>query len=154
MRMGIDYRFPVAVRGFSVTLRPLTMSETLTLANKVSERWVNTPVQQRTQLEEHTIIAQETLRLASTSDIGKEDGQITQAILDRMTQDELHYLYRQYVLGTERVNPALEMLKDEELADIVEALKKTPPEQVGSALIELSFSQLASIARFLLTSAG
>lgn len=150
MRMGTDYRVPVNVRGFRMLVRPLSMQETVEVASSVQARLDGLPVSARSSLTEHTILAQETLQKASTSDVGKTDYQITEVIMQKMTPDEISYLWKQYVSAIDKTNPSLEMMREEELVLLAEALKKSPPGELGLALIELSFSQLVSLALHLL----
>lgn len=153
MRMGVDYRFTVAVRGYRLSLRPLSIVETVQVAAKVQERLGDVPPGSRTALLEHTFLAKETLILASTSDVGANDAKVTDYVLDRSTPAELSTLFKQFVAGCDRCNPSLEKLDQEELASLIAALKKNEgdPEALASQLTELSLLELASLSFFLLT---
>lgn len=151
MRLGTDYRFKVKIRGFEMWIRPLSISETIEVTSKTQEKLSMLPAQSRNVLTEHTILAKETLKLASTSDVGLGDIKITDLILDRMTNDEVHYLFKQYVAATDRCNPALELLQPEELTSLVNEVKKNKGEELVSALTELSLSQLVSLAQHYVT---
>lgn len=152
MRMGVDYRLEIKVRGFTMMVRPLAISETLQVAATVQDELSKLPESARNRMSEHFILAKETLKIASTSDVGKNDPRITDLMMTHMTNDELHFLFKQYVAATDKVNPAMETLTPEEVEAIVEELKKNSSDaDLVSALTELSFSQLVSLARFYLT---
>ncbi len=153
MRAGIDYRFPVMVRDFQLMVRPLSIVETVRVAQKVAEAMKGIPDSARNRLTEHTYLAKETLVIASTSDVGVNDQRITDLILDRMTPDELSYLFKQYVQVCDRANPALESMSIQDLKDMVEGLKKKAeeePEELVLLLTELSHFQLLNVATSLL----
>lgn len=153
MRAGVDYRFPIRIRQFAFEVRPLSILETVQVAQKVAESIRAAPESARNRLTEHTFLAKETLIVASTPDVGVNKPQITDYILDRMTNDELQFAYNQYVGVIDRANPQLELMSSEDLDALIADLKKNPEE--GSALVfrltELSLSQLMSIAHFFLT---
>lgn len=151
MRIGAEYKIPVNVRGFQMLVRPLSIQETIEVASEVQQHLSGLPISTRNALTEHTLMAQKTLQKASTSGPGKTDFQITEVICQAMTPDEMNHLWKQYVAATDKTNPSLEMLDEEKLNAIVEALKKSPKEELGLALIELSFSDLVSLARYFLT---
>lgn len=152
MRMGVNYRLPLKIRGFQMTVRPLAIQETLQVAATVQDELSKLPSNAQNRLSEHFILAKETLKLASTSDVGKADPRITDLILTQMTNDELHYLFKQYVAACDKVNPALEMLTPPDVQTLVDELKKNKDEtELALALTELSFSDLASLAHYFLT---
>lgn len=147
MRLGVAYRFEARVRGFAVMLRPLSMSETIEVAAEVAGDLESFPAHARNRVTEHSLFCKKTLVKASTSAPDARDPRLTEYILDRMTSDEVLFLFKQYTLGTDRVNPALETMPEETLRAMIEDLKKNP-----SALIERSTLELVNVARFLLTS--
>lgn len=152
MRMGVNYRLPLKIRGFQMTVRPLAIQETLQVAATVQDELSKLPSNAQNRLSEHFILAKETLKLASTSDVGRNDPRITDLILTQMTNDELHYLFKQYVAACDRVNPALEMLTPSDIQTLVDDLKKNKDKtDLELALIELSFSDLVSLAHYFLT---
>ena len=151
MRMGVDYRVPVKVRGFTCLFRPLSMQETVEVASAVQNHFMSLPAQSRNSLTENTLLAQKSLQLASTSDVGQTDFQLTEIICQRMTPDEIQFLWKQYCSAIDKANPSLELASAEEMGELVEALKKSPKESLASALIGLSFSQLVSLGSYLLT---
>lgn len=154
MRMGVDYHFQIKVRGFNLTVRPLSIQETIQVASNVMERYKATPVTGQNSLTEHIYLAQETLKLASTT-MGKgNDPKITDYVMKEMTPDEIQYIFKQYVSGCDKVNPALELMKISEVEALVEDIKKNSTGasvELGLQLIERSFSELVSITHFLLT---
>lgn len=152
MRLGVNYRLEIKVRGFKIMVRPLAIQETLQVAATVQEEISKLPASAQNRLSEHFILAKETLKLASTTDVGRNDPRITDLILTQMTNDELHYLFKQYVAACDKVNPALELLTPSDMQTLVDELKKNSDEtELGLALTELSFLQLASLARYFLT---
>jgi hypothetical protein len=66
-------------------------------------------------------------------------------VLQSLTPDELHYLFKEYCAGADKLNPSLEKMPLERLQELVALAKKNP-----SALIELSFSELVNLSRHLL----
>lgn len=151
MRIGTDYRVLVKIRGFEMYVRPLSISETIQVTATAQEKLSMLPVQARNVLTEHTILAKETLKLASTSDVGRDDIRITDLILDRMTNDEVHFLFKQYIAATDKANPALELMKADELTSLVNEVKKNKGEELVSALTGLSLLQLVSLAHHYVT---
>ena len=150
MRVGTDYRLKVKIRGFEMYVRPLSISETIQVTANAQEKLALLPTNARNTLTEHTIIAKETLKLASTSDVGLDDIRITDLILDRMTNDEVHYLFKQYIAATDKCNPALELMDTKELKTLVSDIKKNKQDpELVSHLTALSFSQLVSIVHHL-----
>src|SRR5688500_9249144 len=89
MRAGVEYRFPIRIRKFAIEVRPLSIMETVQVAQRVAESIKLAPEAARNRLTEHTFLAKETLIVASTSEVNANDPKITDYILDRMTNDEL-----------------------------------------------------------------
>lgn len=146
MRMGVAQRHPIRIRSFTILVRPLSILETQDVAQEVAEALEALPEKARNRISEHVQFAKKALVLATTSDVGAKDPKITEYVLDRFTPDEIDYLWKQYVGVTDKVNPALESLPQEEVLQLIDRVKKSP-----SDLIELSFLQLHSLARFFLT---
>lgn len=149
MRQGIDFGGKITIRGFTVHLRPLSISEQNKVTEEAIEELENGPAGKRTSQNEASILAAKTLMLASTSDIDQTDYKITEKVIGRMTPAELEYFHKQYLDVCEAANPAIEKLSDEELDALVEAVKKNP-----SALQQLSRPQLCQMAAFLLPKVG
>jgi hypothetical protein len=145
MRLGCDARFPVKLRGFEVSLRPLTIAETVQLAGEVGEELAKKPNIARNAITEHVIFSIKTLTMASTSAPEKGDQKLTEYVLQSLTPDELHYLFKEYCIGNDRLNPSLEKLSMDNLNELVALVKKN-----HSALIELSFLELVNLSRHLL----
>lgn len=151
MRMGVDYRFQVRIRSYSVSLRPLSIIETIQVTERVAELIDSKPERARTRIMEHTLLAKETLKQASTLDVdSKEHPKLTDYILDRMTADELDAMFKEYVAICDRVNPVLEEIEPLRLNMIVEDLRKKKGDRLDSVLIELSRWELVNICRSLL----
>lgn len=146
MRLGTEYRAQVSVRGFKVHLRPLTISESVQVAQEVVEDFQRAPETARNALLEATLLAKHTLYRASTSGPEATDYKLHTATLDRFTPDELIHMHRQYLDVVERANPSLEKLTDQELGELVELVKKNPEELTG-----LSRSRLLAVARHLVS---
>jgi hypothetical protein len=109
------------------------------------------PAHAKNSLSENVALAKEYLKIASSSDVGKNDYKIWDYQMDRMTPEEIQYLYRQYLDAKESVNPSLETMSPEELNSLVETLKKSPgAADWASLMIGLSRSQLVSLCRSLI----
>jgi hypothetical protein len=107
------------------------------------------PQSSRTKIHEDNALAREFLKSAS-SPPDFYAPKLTDPILDKMTNDEIMYFYREWQSACDRVNPALERMPIEKLKELVESVKKNPPKDLDSQLIELSFGQLVSLASYLL----
>lgn len=145
MRQGVDYRMPVQVRGFSITLRPLSIMEQMQVAATVVENYNKLPTPAQNRLTENILKVKETLMIASTTDVGTNDPKITEYIVDRMTNDELQSLWKSYISACDRVNPSLDEMTMEQVNEIVDQVKKSP-----DLLIELSFLELINVCRRLI----
>jgi hypothetical protein len=153
MRMGVDYSFLISLRKFSLRVRPLSIMETIRVAQDVNRALAEMPEEARIALSQHTLIAKETIKLASTSDVGATDFKITDLIMDRMTPDEMQLLFKQYTANCDRVNPCLDLMSRADIQALVDDLKKNAKtrEDLALRLIELSLSQLHNLALFSLT---
>ncbi len=155
MRAGVDYQFSIKVRKFSLQVRPLSILESLQIAQQVAEEVRAVPESARNRLTEHTFLAKATIIKASTSDVGKDDPKIHDYSLDRMTGDEIQALFKQYISVVDRVNPSLEFMETTQIEGLVDSIKKNRTEissvEWDLQLTELSIWELASIARYFLT---
>lgn len=146
MRQGVDYHLEISCRDYVVTVRPLTMKETVEVATRVNDAILKLPEHARTRIMESTLLAKETLKLATKSDVDSADQpRLTDYIMDRMTPEELQFIHRQYVQAIDRVNPVMETLPKERLDELVGAIKKNE-----TALTDLSFLELANVCRCLI----
>lgn len=156
MRLGVDYSFKVAIRSFSLRLRPLSISENIQVIQNAADRMSSIPEALKNRLTENALIAKETIKIASTSDVGATDSQITDLVMDRMTPDELQTLFKQYVAQCDRVNPSLEKMTRADIDALIETVKKNANDREGLALqlIGLSHLQLHNLALCLLDPNG
>jgi hypothetical protein len=145
MRLGVKTKFPVRLRSFEITLRPLTIAETIQNSVETQEELQNKSANHRNAITEHVIFSIKTLCLASTSSPGRGDPKLTTDTLQCLTPDELHFMFKEYCAGCDRINPSLERLSDARLKELVDMAKKN-----DSVLIELSFSELVNLCRVLL----
>lgn len=150
MRMGIEYSFPVRLRSFQVSLRPLANSEMIKCYQDVSVYMASIPAAARSKIAEDNALAREFLKAAS-SPFGQYAPRITDAMMDQMTTDEVMYLYREWLAICEKVNPSLETMPADRLKAIVDHIKKNHQADLVSQLTELSFSDLRNLAHYLLT---
>lgn len=149
MRQGVAHKFPIKVGGFSVNLRPLTIDEQLEVAADVTEAMAKIPAKANNRLTEETFMAKLTLEKASTSSPQKNDPKLTSAVIGQMYADELHFLFKQYALICEKVNPMLEEMSVDAINELVEHLKKNDLQ-----VTELSSLQLINLVRYLVTQVG
>ena len=124
MRAGVEYRHPVQCRNFSLLLRPLTANENLQVYNAVQSELMKAPAAARNAVHEHVLLAREYLKKASTSDVGQAVGEITDPMLDYMTNDEILHLHKQYLVVMDKCNPSLETMSEQDLVILVDAFKK------------------------------
>jgi hypothetical protein len=150
MRLGVDYRFIIKLRGFALDVRPLTVDETVSMTAEVICELQKLPDHQQNSQYEATLIAKKTLCMASTSAPGKNDPKMTEYILGRNTPEELQFLYNQWVDGTKRCSPAIENMAKAEVDALVADVKKNR----DLTLIQLSRSQLCAMVLFLLPTDG
>lgn len=145
MRLGVDYHLTIKVRGFTMTVRPLSISEHIQVASRVIEKFDQLPKTAQNRLTENMIKAKETLIVASTTDVDTNDPKITDYILDRMTDSEVQFIWKQYLSACDKVNPVFEEMEESTLREMVEQVKKNPDQ-----LTELSFLELVNVSRLLI----
>lgn len=153
MRHGVTYFFEVKLRQFSVKLRPVSNSEMMECYSSVTQYINNIPAAKRTKMDEDNALAREILKKACCEMDSDKPGKFTDPVLNAMNNDEILYFYGEWRAVCDRVNPQLEQLPIEVIRSTVNELKKNPPTDLDSQLIELSFGQLVNLARYLLTSA-
>src|SRR4051812_41623970 len=111
MRAGIAYRFPVQIRNFRVTLRPVTIGEHMQINNEIVQELLEVPDNMRHAINENYLLAKKMLKMASKADIDGKEGPLQDYLLDKMTIDELLYAYDEYLQGVAKVNPKIEKMK-------------------------------------------
>lgn len=150
LRAGVEYKFIISIRNLRLEMRPLTINETTTVAKLVQDKMNFLPPTQRTGLEEHVLMARETLRVASSSQPGGPQ-LLQDAFFGRLTNDELKGLYSEYARVVENCNPCLETMPQEKFEQVVEVLKKSPKDEMVSELLSLSYSHILQLTVYLLT---
>jgi hypothetical protein len=145
MRLGTEARFVVKCRGYALSMRPLTISEENKTAIESQVELQKLPEQQQNRMMYDQIFTQKVLELASTSAPDMYDPKLTAMVVSRMTVEEVLHIWKQYIAGKDKLNPALEEIPAEELKQIVKEVKKN-----HSLVIERSFLELANICRYLL----
>lgn len=152
MREGVQYHFPVKIRGFNCILRPLSIDEMNEVITEVRAQIRTSTEDTQHTLKENTIKATETLWRASMSGPNRNDAKIHKKLLGMMTNDELMTLHKEYIRVCDNVNPMLDKMPAEDMERIIEHLKKKENEQeVRLALTELSISDVVNILGKLLT---
>lgn len=149
MRMGVEYRQLVRIRNFSVSLRPLTISEQIHVASDVAEEFAQMPEKMKHQLSEHTVLAKRTLIRASTPSPEVNSPLLTDLLIEKMTADEVLALFKEYNAICDKCNPMLDKMLSEDALALVDVLKKNP-----SRLTELSFWQLKEAVLCLIAQNG
>ena len=149
MRLGVSYQFKIKIRQWSCVLRPVTVGEHMAINAEVF-RLLQEASDMNTAVNENYLLAKGFLKAASKLDpASTQEPRLNDFLLDRMSVDEVLYAYKQYLAGTELVNPELESLPVEILEALVEQVKKSP-----SAVIELSSLELTNLVRYLATKSG
>lgn len=147
MRAGVEYEFPIRCRNFVFKARPLSISEQNKVLTEAQDK-IDAKAGLPNVLSESAIIAQTYLIYAARPYGSQDITQVNEYLLNRATPEELQYLYSQYCAIVDKCNPALEFLSSVEVQELVEQVKKK--KNLDSALIDLSFKELASICRHLL----
>lgn len=153
MRAGVDARFPIILRGFSCLFRPLSMYETNIVAAEVLAEIQTKPKQQQNSMMENSLISIKTLERASTPDVEGGAPQVSGMELQKLSPQEIEFLFNEYVAGCEKLNPRLEEMNKKDIDALIDECKKKD-EGLSSALMRLSFWQVWNIAHSLLTQDG
>lgn len=142
MRHGVSYKFPVRLREFEITFRPLTELETTQISDQAQDTLLKMKKEHQTDIKYSAIFANKTIELASTSAPGRSDFQISELELTHCTPDEVMFLFDEYNKCVDRVNPSLEKMSKEALNELIEQAKKN-----ASITTMLSFWQLENLCR-------
>lgn len=154
LRLGTEYKWKVKLNTIyhgvvEAVFRPLTQKETLAVGESVQKALMRMTPEQRLGVSEAQLVAKETLKRAATDRPDDEMGDLSDKLLDDLTPDEFSALYKSYVKIVEEVNPLLEAVELAKVQEIIEALKKTPQDQLLSQIIGLSIMEMASVCRAL-----
>ena len=148
MRQGVQYKFSLKIRNWSVPVRPVTVGEHMSINNEVINDMAGLSPLMRSTLNESYMLAKSMLKKASAEPPPSTRlGPITDLLLDSMTIDEVLFLYTQYEAGVAKVNPKFELLSNDDVQELISKVKKKE-----SALTDCSFSQLVSMVHSLLLS--
>lgn len=120
LRFGTEEVHTIVMRGVEIPVRVLSQSE----YNKIRKDAIQaTVVEGGDETDKNIRIQKATLMLASTLRHGQAP-MLSDKLLDKLSNDELSFLYEEYVAKVDSVNPKLEQMTDDEFKAIVEALKK------------------------------
>lgn len=146
MRMGTNSRFPIKLRSKkTILLRPLSIYEQNKVVTDSMEEQQSKPSLQQHSMMENTVLMLKTLELASTSDYGKTDFVLSTSEMQKLSAQELQYLWAEYVSACDKLNPRLEKMSKEDMQDLISECKKKE-ESWESALMNLSFWELWNMA--------
>ena len=147
MREGVAFSFELHIRKATIRLRPLSSAEQRSIYSQVNTQVLHARKQgnEMTNFEADLARAQGTLIMASSDEYGKNP-QLGPYQLDRMTSDEILYIYREYLAMLDKVSPSLETFEAEEAKALVELLKKNKDQ-----LNELTYKQLRGILSWILS---
>lgn len=148
MRSGVEYRFPVVCRGMTVLMRPLTSLEIVRITQQVNAEIMAKPEVERVGILTSVMLSSAKLEVATTSDVGVDNPKLSRLIIERMTHSEITYLYKQWLAGCDKCDPALEELSTDEVNLLLEEVKKN--KDIRTALIDRSFLELANMCRLLM----
>lgn len=152
IRAGIQNRFPITLRKFTVMVRPLSVLEETQISEAVASELSSMPSHLQLSMRQTASLAIKKLEMAQTSDVGKSDGKMFASELSQLSAGEIDALFKEYIAGCDKLSPTREQLGQEKLVEIVDALKKST-QDMEMILTELSFFQLRDICRHLLTQA-
>lgn len=148
MRDGIKTRKTINVRRALFTVRPLSITEHREITSEVARILMSAEPSDQTKVTEEVLFAQMTLMRATTSDFGKQDSPLTQAILDQMTVGETMTIFREYNRFVESIDPSIEEMPPEKLQALIDELRETIKKN-PSRLTELSGSELRDVCKHL-----
>jgi hypothetical protein len=147
LRFGVDYKFTIRVRSLEVAVRPLSITERVEVVNDVTADLLAKPESQRNSLTESSLVAIRTIERATTPSPDSKVAPLLPAkLLGQLTNEELLALYKAYVDGCDKLDPAMETLTRDQLDVLVDAAKKNPTQ-----LTEWPRPHLEKLARYLLT---
>lgn len=139
MRCGVTYRFKVPFKDGFVWLRPLANEEIIEATGECASRLSKMTEFERNRIAENVILARIYLSKASR-EYGKTEGGVTEHQLAKLSNEELLFLYGEWIAVCEKVNPKVEDIPKEEVMRLVEEAKKNP-----SDLMDFSIHQLAAM---------
>lgn len=142
MREGIEYKFPIRIRKFEVTVRPLTNYEIIKAVAQAGSDFEKLPAQDQIQTTASLLSAQRQLEMAASDGPG-EPSKLSMTMMNHMTPDEVTALWAQYLHVVDRVNPAFEEMPLEKLVEMADAVKKNKDPR--SLLIDSSISSLIAL---------
>lgn len=150
LRQGIDYRFPVSLRGKKYILRPLSIIEEDRMAREVRSEMHAMPECERNSMSESIRMSTKKLEIASTSGVNKNDPTLPVAETENWLPADIDYVFKMWSTECEKANPSPEHMQPEEISRVVDALKKSTG-KVETIMTGLSFYQLVDISAYLLT---
>jgi hypothetical protein len=136
-REGARYAGSLSFRGQVVHFRVLSRSEEMEIRRKAITASMHYGGD---ETEKNNFIQMSTLQLASTPVGPSKVPSLPIALLDKMTSDELKFLYDEYIKIMDDANPSIERIGTEEFRSLVDLVKKNG---VGSR--DLSLKQLRAI---------
>lgn len=139
LRLGIANTFNISLRGVSITVRPLSISETISTMNRARADFSKRPAEEQSELALSYLLAAYQLELASTaSDAPNAKPVLSTYVLNRLTNDEIAALHRAYLEGCDKFDPSIETITQERLYELIEQVKKKElqPTKLSRSVLE------------------
>jgi hypothetical protein len=133
MREGTKSVHEIRCRSLVIPVRILSIDE----VNQVRrESIMQAQLVKGDDIDKNVAIQRFTLKLASQLQPGGAPV-LTDKILSQMSVDEVNFLYNDYIVVSERVNPSVETISDTEFRELVDALKKNHASANDFSLLQL-----------------
>lgn len=133
MRAGVKETHEIRMRDQTFPVRLLAMDEIAAIRRDAAGHAARYGGD---ETEKNVHIQKCTLKLASTLSKGGAP-LISDALIGKLTLDEMQYLYSEYIRVMDNVNPSIESMQPDEFRVLVDALKKNSMESKDCSLRQL-----------------
>jgi hypothetical protein len=120
MRAGIRQHHIIRLRDLEIPVRVVSIDE-MNAIRRDAVRQAMT-ISGGDEVDKNVAVQKTTLKIAST--VPGQAPLLSDKLLEKMTVDEVNYLYEEYVKVLDDVNPAVERMSDEKVRELVDAIKK------------------------------
>lgn len=120
LRMGKKMSYEVRMGNLTIPMRVLSLDEEASIRRESVQV---ASLKGGDETDKNIAVQKATIKMATTMQVGGVPF-LTDIVLNKMTADEHSYLYNEYIIIRDRVNPSLEQIAVDEFKALVECLKK------------------------------